>query len=78
MSKSPKKKPNLSQAEASQTSSQSSSQQESEPGEFRILIATDIHLGFAEKDPIRGEYMNSLESIDSQTGSIDTKISYYV
>lgn len=27
-----------------------------DPGkEFRILIATDIHLGFAEKDPIRSK-----------------------
>ena len=23
--------------------------------EFRILIASDIHLGYAEKDPIRGK-----------------------
>lgn len=23
---------------------------------FKILVATDIHLGFEEKDPIRGKY----------------------
>lgn len=26
---------------------------------FNILIATDIHLGYAEKDPIRGTFFNN-------------------
>lgn len=26
---------------------------------FTILVATDIHLGFEEKDPIRGTYLKN-------------------
>ena len=38
--------------------------QTANPDEFRILIATDIHLGYAEKDPIRGDdSFNSFEEV---------------
>lgn len=67
MSKSPKKKSNLTQFSQSPTktsSNQSSSQKEKADDEFRIIIATDIHLGFAEKDPVRGEdSFNSFEEV---------------
>lgn len=38
--------------------------------EFRILIASDIHLGYAEKDPIRGNVCSECELlIHNQTSN---------
>ena len=36
----------------------------SDPDTIRILIASDMHLGYAEKDPIRGDdSFNTFEEI---------------
>lgn len=53
MSQSPRKQ-NLSQT-PSQKSLSSQPLDTPSSDEFRILIASDIHLGFAEKDPVRGK-----------------------